>query len=530
MFHNYFEDYGYDNCTSRGVCTISPRMASIQEIILLYLREFAGYTLKLKQFNIDDENIKSLILNTLSAFVSNPEISDNTFSNVICTFTKELESLKQKYISACEERALTPELIESAFDEQKSCNVITSIRLGEKQYNKRVEEETTPKTVQELIFFTAKSITTYIYKLHTYGEDSERAYNTVLELLDALNIKKITNDDLKSLLYNAAEEEFAIIKQLSDIQKQLYGTPDEAIVSFSTSPNKAILVEGTNIKELVNILDAAKNMGIDIYTHGEMLAAHTYPAIRAYEELKGHYGKGSGNTLLDFSTFPGAIFIGRHSIDNIESLYRGRLFTTDIVVPQGVLKIENSNYEPLIAAALDSKGFKRGKKYDSEIVGFNLQTVKAEIELLNGENISGICFITHDNETIEDKNYFDKFIKLLPDDIFVINFANSYERKNIINIKHCYSIYAIFEILTIIKEKFDISEIPITAFVPRCDKHITNLILNLLHFGVKKIFMGKCAAKNLNPAVAEEFCKIFDITPYNTPKEDYKKFIDVLSL
>ena len=42
--------------------------------------------------------------------------------------------------------------------------------------------------------------------------------------------------------------------------------------------------------------------------------------------------------------------------------------------------------------------------------------------------------------------------------------------------------------------------------------------------------MGKCAAKNLNPAVAEEFCKIFDVTPYTNPKEDYKKFIDVLSL
>ena len=97
MFHNYFEDYGYDSCTSRGVCTISPRMASIQEIILLYLKEFAGYALKLKQFNIEDESIKKLILDTLSAFVSNPEISDNTFSNFICTFSRELENLKQKY-------------------------------------------------------------------------------------------------------------------------------------------------------------------------------------------------------------------------------------------------------------------------------------------------------------------------------------------------------------------------------------------------------------------------------------------------
>ncbi len=530
MFHNYFEDYGYDSCTSRGVCTISPRMASIQEIIVLYLKEFAGYVLKLKQFNIEDENVKSLIINTLSAFVSNPEISDALFSKIICTFTKELENIKQLYLTACEERTIEPEIIDSEFDTQKGCSVISSIRLGEKQYNKHGEEYKISRTIQELIFFTAKSITTFLLELNSYGEDTERSYHTILELLDALNIKSFPEADLKSLLYNAAEEEFSLIKRLSEIRKKLYGTPDQITVSFSTRPNKAILVEGSNIKELVDILNSVKGMGIDIYTHGEMLTAHTYPAIREYEELKGHYGKGTGNTLLDFSTFPGAIFVCQHSIDNIESLYRGRLFTTDIVVPQGVVKIENSDYEPLITAAIDSKGFKRGKHYEDETVGFNYSIINNKIAALNTDAFTGICLITHGNGTLEDKNYFDKFIKLLPNDILIINFTDSYERKNVINIKNCYSLYPIFEILSMVKEKFDIEETPVIAFVPKCDKHITNLILNLLHFGVKKVFMGRCAARNLNPAVADEFCHIFNITPYNQPKEDYKEFINILSL
>ncbi len=530
MFYNYFEDYGYDSCTSRGVCTISPRMASIQEIILLYLKEFAGYALKLKQFKIENENVKKIILNTLSAFVSNPEISDDVFSKIICSFTKELDNLKQEYIKACEERALEPELIHSEFDTQSGCNVISSIRLGEKQYNKRSEEEKPSKIAQELIFFTAKSITSYLFELNSYGEDAGRTYIMILELLDALNITGLTKEDLKSILYNAAEEEYSLLKQISEIRSERYGSPDKALVSFSTTPNKAILVEGTDIKELVDILNASRGMGIDIYTHGDMLMAHTYPRIREYEELKGHYGKGGGSTILDFSTFPGAIFVGRHSIENVESLYRGRLFTTDIIVPQGVVKIENSNYEPLIAAALEAKGFKRGKKCDDEVTGFNKENIKADIEKIGICGVTGICIITRGSDTIEDKNYFDKFIKLLPEDILIINFTNSYERKNIINIKHCYNLYSVFEILTMIKEKFDIHETPVISFVPRCDKHITNLILNLQHFGVKKVFMGKCAAKNLNPAVAEEFCNIFNVTPYNQPKEDYKSVIDALSL
>ena len=68
------------------------------------------------------------------------------------------------------------------------------------------------------------------------------------------------------------------------------------------------------------------------------------------------------------------------------------------------------------------------------------------------------------------------------------------------------------------------------AFVPRCDKHITNLIINLLNLGVKKVFMGKCAAKNINPIVVEEFCNLFNVTKYENVKENYKTFIDELTL
>ena len=90
---------------------------------------------------------------------------------------------------------------------------------------------------------------------------------------------------------------------------------------LSTRPNKAILVAGTNIQELKNVLDATKDKNIDVYTHGEMIVAYTYPKFGEYENLVGQFGKGIENCLLDFATFPGAILIARHSLENIEYLY-----------------------------------------------------------------------------------------------------------------------------------------------------------------------------------------------------------------
>ena len=149
---------------------------------------------------------------------------------------------------------------------------------------------------------------------------------------------------------------------------------------------------------------------------------------------------------------------------------------------------------------------------------------------VNFNNYEGICLITQGNDLYIDRNYFEKFIKLIPNDILVINFATQFEQSNIININAGYNIKPIFETIYFLKEKIDIIEKPIIAFVPRCDKHITNLILNLKLLGVKKIFMGKCAAKNINPLAIDEFCKIFDITKYTNVKDDYKIFIDYLTL
>ena len=50
-------------------------------------------------------------------------------------------------------------------------------------------------------------------------------------------------------------------------QEERYGKMQEAEVSFSTVPSKAVLVVGSNIRELETILEALKNTEIDVYTH-----------------------------------------------------------------------------------------------------------------------------------------------------------------------------------------------------------------------------------------------------------------------
>ena len=161
---------------------------------------------------------------------------------------------------------------------------------------------------------------------------------------------------------------------------------------------------GYNIKELENILENVKNENIDVYTHDDMILAHTFPKFRKYAHLKGHFGKGLENCLIDFAIFPGPIILTRNSLHNIENFYRGRLFTTDYSIsPKGVIKIDSSNFEEVITSAKKAKGFKTGKICNSIIIGFNYD----EITELIDEKIKSCkykqIFIIGPDENIEEQ-------------------------------------------------------------------------------------------------------------------------------
>ena len=83
------------------------------------------------------------------------------------------------------------------------------------------------------------------------------------------------------------------MKLLRNKQEERYGKQRVNEVSYSTTPAKAILVVGSNIRELEDVLEAVKNQNIDVYTHDEMMIAHTFPnqALGNAFNIMYEYGK-----------------------------------------------------------------------------------------------------------------------------------------------------------------------------------------------------------------------------------------------
>ena len=141
MTNNFNEDYQYDSCVSRGICSVNPRTSSLQEILVLYLRLSSYYALKLYENNSPDSSIKDIILTTISILVSNPEFSETDFKAVKERFDEILPGIIEKYEELCKEQDTVPECLKSVLKFNKNIDIIKSIRLGEKEFLKKVSKK-----------------------------------------------------------------------------------------------------------------------------------------------------------------------------------------------------------------------------------------------------------------------------------------------------------------------------------------------------------------------------------------------------
>ena len=526
MSNNFNNDYQYDSCISRGICSINPRTSSLQQILVLYLRLTAYYALKLEQNDEIYDEVKKIILNTISIMVSNPEFSESDFNAVVHKFNEILPEIIKKYENYCKNQNIEPDYIKSVLKYEKNIDIIKSIRMGEKEFLKTMKS--IPQEILDMykiMFVLAKSLCTNLLDLESYGLNFNSGYSAILRLLDLLNKESHVCEEIKSFMFEFAEINNDLMKHLREIQIEKYCKQRAKEVSYSTTPGHAVLVVGSNIKELEIILDAVKSYDIDVYTHDEMMLAHTFPKFNEYKNLKGQFGKGMENCLLDFATFPGPIILTRHSLYNVEHLYRGLLYTTDFAYSKGVIPINNRDFSGVIKSAINSKGFKTGKKCHSETIGFDYAEALNRIkEAVSSGEYSRIFIVGLSGYSKEPQDYVKTLIKKTPKDVLVISLSQCIESKNIICLNSEYDTYIIAKITESVSQ---ITKLSITVFFPMCNRHTISKIIYIVskHKNNVDIYLGQCTPIMLNPNLITTFRKMFKVEEFSTVKHDLEKIL-----
>jgi hydroxylamine reductase len=301
---------------------------------------------------------------------------------------------------------------------------------------------------------------------------------------------------------------------------------------------KAILVSGHDLRDLAAILEATKDTGINVYTHGEMLPAHGYPALRAYPHLAGNYGGAWQNQQNEFASFPGPIVMTSNCLIEPQPTYRNRIFTAGPVGWPGLRHIDNGDFSAVVKAAQALPGFIASETERTITVGFGRDAVLGVagkvIDAVKAGELKHFFLIGGCDGAAPGRNYYTEFAEAVPADAMILTLGCGKYRFNtqdfgtvaglprLLDIGQCNDTYSALVIAQALAGAFGcgVNELPLSLIVSWFEQKAAAVFLTLLALGVRNVRLGPTLPVFLTPALLDILVGRFGIQPITTAEAD----------
>jgi hydroxylamine reductase (hybrid-cluster protein) len=141
------------------------------------------------------------------------------------------------------------------------------------------------QSLQETLLYGVKGVAAYAHHARRLGTVDEEVDAFVEEALFATltNVNFSLSAHLE-LVLECGRKNLRVMQMLDEAHTRRFGTPAPATVYEGTKAGPGILVTGHDLLDLADLLEQTAGTGINVYTHGEMLPAHAYPALRAHAQ------------------------------------------------------------------------------------------------------------------------------------------------------------------------------------------------------------------------------------------------------
>ena len=164
-----------------------------------------------------------------------------------------------------------------------------------------------------------------------------------------------------------------------------YGSPVPTSVVPSPLPGVCAVFSGDDFDSLLEVLERAEFSDVNIWTRGEAIAAHSFPAFRKYRRLVGHYGNGRSEQNKDLGAFPGSIIVSSRPFDEPSDDFADYVFSVRDFPWDDVRTIERSdkgslNLDLPIRGALDSGGYPKKRPTTKRPLGFGGEQMASLVE------------------------------------------------------------------------------------------------------------------------------------------------------
>ncbi len=397
------------------------------------------------------------------------------------------------------------------------------------------------QSLQEALIYGLKGISAYYYHAITMGyDDPEIAHFLATALYKTLTNVDFNKDNFFKMLLEAGRIHLKTMELLDKAYVETFGKPEVVKVPTGTEEGHGILVTGHSYKPLYELLKQIKEMGLEdeikVYTHSEMLPAHSYPKMREFKSLYGNWGGSWVYQKREFAEFPGVIIGTSNCVQQPTPAYKDRIFTTDIAGLEGVPHIDN-DFTPAIKKALETPKMEK-KEGGYVVTGFHhtnvLPLLDKVIDLIHEGKIRHVFVIGGCDLPNPKMSYYEKLTELVPKDSIILTAACGkfrYNRRDYGEIEgiprfmdfgQCNNVYSIIVIAAELAKRLnkDLNQLPVSIVLSWMEQKAIAILYTLLYLGIKGIYIGPVLPKFLTPAVAERLIKQFDLRLISDPEKD----------
>lgn len=529
-------------CLIKGVCGKLPSTARLQDLLLFVVRGISVAERLLRQNGINVER-EIYVFNTDALFctITNANFDDDSIAARVEKGLQLRDRLKalliQHDLNVPQVDALTWNDVRENFD----------AKAGE--VGVLAEQDEDKRSLTELIIYGLKGLAAYVEHAERLGYEDLDINRFMCDALAALTVDHLDVEALIALTLRTGEFGVKGMEILDRANTGSYGHPEITEVSIDVRSNPGILISGHDLKDLEMLLEQTEGTGVDVYTHGEMLPAHYYPAFKKYKHFVGNYGNAWWQQRAEFTSFNGPI-----------------LFTTNCIVPP----LSNASYKDKVFTtnATGYPGWKHvtigadGKKDFSEIIAL-AKTCPAPTSIEKGSIVGG--FAHNQVFALADKvvdavksgaikkfvvmsgcdgrqagrDYYADFAKALPQDTVILTSGCAKYRYNklalgdingiprVLDAGQCNDSYSLALIALKLKEVFgldNVNDLPIVYNIAWYEQKAIIVLLGLLYLGVKNIHVGPTLPGFLSPNVTKVLVDNFGIAGITDVENDMKLF------
>ena len=530
---------GGKGCTKLGVCGKTPEIANLQDLLIYQLKGISFYAKHLLDSGLNvDKSIVSFIENCLFTTLTN--VNFNVDDHVrLLKQSRDIKNNLKNMVGTTE--YITPA---AAYElPEAKADMLRDAPIAGIMHDKTLDPDI--RSLRQTILYGLKGISAYGHQARELSYYSDNVDNFYITALEAITDNTLTVEELIRLTLKTGDMAIEILKKLDEANTTIYGNPSPHTVNVHIKKGPFIIVSGHDLKDLEMLLKQTEGLGINIYTHGEMLPSHGYDGLKKYKHLVGNFGGAWQDQQKQFDNLPGCILMTTNCLMRPRDTYKDRIYSTNVVGWEGIKYIEKKpdgekDFSEIIKQSLELGGFTEDQEVKEILVGFGHEAALSHagelVEAVKSKQIRHFFLIGGCDGARPGRSYFTDFATMVPDDCMILTLACGKYRFNkldfgtvaglprLLDIGQCNDVYSAILIANALADAFgtDVNGLPLSLIVSWYEQKAVADLLALLSLGIKNIYLGPTLPAFLSPNVLQYLVDTFQLRLISNPDDDIK--------